>query len=210
MKRIAITQRVELIQSHSERRDALDQRWVIFLQKLDFLPILLPNNISYIQNLITDDYIDGILLTGGNSLVKYGGDAPERDDIEKLLIDFAYLKNVPLLGVCRGMQMIQDYFNNPLFQVAGHVARRHSLIVDQGHKLSNIIHRYKNVNSFHEYGTYKVEGDLLKVAHSQDGVVMAIEHKEKNIFGVMWHSERELSFNKIDQDMYKKIFCGCK
>ena len=66
------------------------------------------------------------------------------------------------------------------------------------------------MNSFHEYGAYNVEGDLLKVAHSHDGVVMAIEHKEKNIFGVMWHSERELYFNKVDQDMFKKIFWGCE
>ena len=55
-------------------------------------------------------------------------------------------------------------------------------------------------------GTYKVDGDLLSVAHSLDGVVMAIEHKKHNIFGVMWHSERELPFNKVDQDMFKEIF----
>ena len=106
--------------------------------------------------------------------------------------------------------MIQDFFNNPLCKISDHIGTRHSLIVHQGHKLSDIINHYENVNSFHEYGAYNVEGDLLKVAHSHDGVVMAIEHKEKNIFGVMWHSERELYFNKVDQDMFKKIFWGCE
>ena len=85
MKRIAVTQRVDMISSHEERRDALDQRWIPFLQTINLLPILVPNNIPYVQQLIGDKSIDGILLTGGNSLVKYGGDAPERDEIEKLL-----------------------------------------------------------------------------------------------------------------------------
>ena len=210
MKRIAVTQRVDMISSREERRDALDQRWISFLQTINLLSILVPNNISYVQQLIEEKSIDGILLTGGNSLVKYGGDAPERDEVEKLLIGFAYSKNLPLLGVCRGMQMIQDYFNNSLCEVDGHVAARHSLIVHEGLKMSSVVKRFKDVNAFHEYGTHKVEGDLLKVANSHDNVVMAIEHKEKYIFGVMWHSERELSCNKNDQYMFKEIFWGNK
>jgi gamma-glutamyl-gamma-aminobutyrate hydrolase PuuD len=50
----------------------------------------------------------------------------------------------------------------------------------------------------------------LPVAHSLDDVVMAVEHKEHKIFGIMWHSERESPFNKNDQDMFKEIFWGNK
>jgi len=210
MKRIAVTQRVDRISSHEEKRDALDQRWISFLQTIDLLPILVPNNISYVQQLIEDKSVDGILLTGGNSLVKYGGDAPERDQVEKLLIGFAFSKKIPLLGVCRGMQVIQDYFNNSLCEVKGHVAIRHSLVVEEGLRISNVVNNYQDVNSFNKYGAYKVYGDLLPVAHSLDDVVMAIEHKEREIFGVMWHSEREIPFNKNDQDMFKEIFWGIK
>jgi len=208
MKRIAITQRVDVINSRSERRDALDQRWITFLQQINLLPILVPNNVNYVGELIEDKFLDGILLTGGNSLVKYGGNAPERDEIEKLLIEFAIFKNLPLLGVCRGMQVIQDYFNNSLCRVDGHIATRHSLIVEENLRMSEVVNKYKDVNSFNEYGAYNVSGDLLSVAHSLDGVVMAIEHKKHKIFGVMWHSERELPFNKFDQDIFKKIFWG--
>lgn len=210
MKRIAITQRVEVISSHEERRDALDQRWMTFLQSINLSPILVPNNIYFVEQLIEDESIDGVLLTGGNSLVRYGGDAPERDEVEKLLIEFAYTKNLPLLGICRGMQMIQDYFNNSLYEVSGHVSTRHSLVVNEGLRISNIINDYKDVNSFHEYGAYEVNGDLLQVAHSQDGVVMAVEHKDKKIFGVMWHSERESPYSKDDQILFKEIFGGGK
>lgn len=206
MKRIAVTQRVDLINLRSERRDALDQKWISFLQNINLLPILVPNNVTYTRELINYDSIDGILLTGGNSLVKYGGDAPERDEVEKLLITFANLKNLPLLGVCRGMQVIQDYYNNSLCKVPGHVATRHSLVVEKELRLSNIVNLYKDVNSFNNYGTYAAEGDLLPLAYSLDGMVMAIEHKKHHIFGVMWHSERESPFNKVDQDMFKEIF----
>jgi len=206
MKRIAVTQRVDVISSHDERRDALDQRWVAFLQSINLLPVLVPNNMYFVQQLIEEELIDGVLLTGGNSLTKYGGDAPERDEIEKALIEFAYIKNLPLLGICRGMQMIQNYFNNSLYEVSGHVAARHTLVVDEGHRISSILNGYQDVNSFHKQGAYKANGDLLQVAHSLDGVVMAVEHKEKCIFGVMWHSERESPYNEYDKALFKEIF----
>ena len=202
MKRIAVTQRVDVIDFRNERRDALDQKWTSFLQQINLLPIFVPNNVSYVNQLIEDKPIDGILLTGGNSLVKYGGDAPERDEVEKKLIDFACSKHIPLLGVCRGMQMIQDYFNNSLLHVKGHVATRHTLVVQEGLRISNVVNRFQDVNSFNEYGAYKVNGDLLSVAHSLDGVIMALEHKRYKIYGVMWHSERESPFNKNDQEMF--------
>lgn len=206
MKRIAVTQRVDFISSYSEKRDALDQRWVEFLQTIKLSPIIIPNNIDYVKQLIENNSIDGILLTGGNSLAKYQGGAPERDKVEKILIQYACAKKIPLLGVCRGMQMIQDYFNNPLSKISGHVAKRQSLVVKEGFKLTKIIKNFKDVNSFNEYGSYNVNGDLSLVASSLDGVIMSIEHKHHKIFGVMWHSEREFPFNKNDQDMFKKIF----
>jgi len=208
MKRIAVTQRVEVIDSHKERRDALDQRWVTFLQSLNLFPILVPNNLHFVRQLIEEGSIETVLLTGGNSLTRYGGNTPERDEVEKILIEYAYTKNLPLLGICRGMQMIQDYFNNSLSKVSGHVATRHTLVVNEGLRISSLVNHYQDVNSFHNYGAYRVNGDLLPVAYSHDGVVMAVEHKEKKLFGVMWHSERELPYKKNDQDLFKEIFFG--
>ena len=208
MKRIAITQRVEVIPSRDERRDALDQKWWPFLQSVNLMPVLVPNNMYVVQQLIDEDSIDGVLLTGGNTLIRYGGNAPERDEIESALIEFAYIKNLPLLGICRGMQMIQDYFNNSLCEVPDHVATRHKLVVNEGHQITRILHGYQDVNSFNKFGAYDVNGDLLQVAHSEDGVVMAVEHKEKNIFGVMWHSERESPYTENDKELFREIFFG--
>ena len=206
MKHIAITQRVNIVDSYVERRDALDQRWINFFLSVNLLPILVPNNINYIKKLVNDVRIDGVLLTGGENLAKYGGNVPERDEVEFFLINWAVEHNMPLLGVCRGMQVIQDYFNNKLNKVPNHVKVRHSLVVENDCRLSDLLKSYKDVNSFHNYGSHEVNFELKKIASSLDGVVMAIEHQQKNIFGVMWHMEREFPFCNTDQALFNHIF----
>ena len=109
MKKVVVTQRVDVTSTYGERRDCLDQRWIELLLSVGLFPVLVPNNLDYVKKLIATEQIDGVLLTGGNSLLNYGGDAPERDEVEKNLLELAILKNIPLLGVCRGMQIIQNY-----------------------------------------------------------------------------------------------------
>ena len=208
MKRIAITQRVEIKASYGERRDVLDQKWVEFLLSNELWPIPVPNNIQYVREFLEKEEIDGVLLTGGNSLVHFGGDAPERDEIEIFMLEWALEWNTPLLGVCRGMQIIQDYFENHLTHISGHVAARHTLHVEDNCRLSAAVKRYSDVNSYHEIGSHKVEGDLLQIATSLDGIVMAVEHREKDLFGVMWHSEREFPFRTEDKLLFENIFKG--
>ena len=206
MKKIAITQRVYETSSSKERRDALDQRWTEFLMSVDLLPLLLPNQLGCAQKILEENQIDGILLTGGNSLVSYGGDAPERDKLEFFLLDWAMRKNIPLLGVCRGMQVIQESFKNKLEKVSNHVGKRHTLEVNQGCRLSDVVKSLPDVNSYHDFGTQEVSGKLISIATSLDGVVMAVEHNEKQVFGVMWHSEREYPFREQEKNLFRKVF----
>lgn len=206
MKYIAVTQRVENIESYKEVRDSLDQRWIKFLLSVDLFPILIPNNITYLEYLISHSEIDGVLFTGGSSLVKYGGNSKERDEVEFFLMEWAIKKNIPILGVCRGMQVIQDYFKNQLVEVPNHVAERHTLITEHIGRVSSLCKKYTDVNSYHNYGSYEAHSELIKVATSADGVVMAIEHQHKNIYGVMWHMEREAEFCEVDKLLFNKIF----
>jgi N5-(cytidine 5'-diphosphoramidyl)-L-glutamine hydrolase len=208
MKRIAVTQRVYETSSFGERRDALDQKWIKFLMSIDLLPVLLPNQLDCARKIIKENQIDGVLLTGGNSLVRYGGDAPERDRLESFLLEWAMGENVPLLGVCRGMQIIQENFGNDLEAVSNHVGKRHTLIVKEGCRLSDVVNSLPDVNAYHDFGARKVSGKIISVATSLDGVVMALEHHEKSIFGVMWHSEREDPFREQEKNLFRKIFCA--
>ena len=206
MKNIAIIQRVEFIKKRNEFCDALDQRWTDLLLSINLFPIFLPNNISYVKKFIKTREINGLLISGGGSLVKYNGSSPERDEIEKILINFSIKKNIPVLGVCRGMQSIQNHFDNNIQTIKNHVNKRHPLNVVDNTKIGKILKQYDEVNSFHEYGSIKTNKDIITLAISNDGIIEAIRHIDKEIYGIMWHPERENPFNKLDKSFLKMIF----
>ena len=143
----------------------LKKSGVNFFLSVNLFPILIPNNIEYIKHLVHENRIDGVLLTGGESLVKYGGNSPERDEAELFLFNWAIEYDIPLLGVCRGMQFIQDYFNNKLIKVPNHVAVRHKLHVESDFRLSKLLKKYKDVNSFNNYGSNEASFELKKIAY---------------------------------------------
>ena len=207
MKNILVTQRVEYVKEYNEKRDSLDQKWPEFLISTGIQPIILPNNISCLTNKYGKHNIDGILFTGGNTLVKYGGDAPERDKLEAHLLKWALSKDVPVIGVCRGMHILQDFFGVRLVEVSNHIDNRHKLLVQGGKKLSSIFERYNTVNSYHKFGAFESVEDLIVVARSEDEVIMAIEHRSHRLYGIMWHCEREQPFSEHDRALFKKILC---
>lgn len=193
MKRIFITQRVELIAAIHERRDALSQEWAALAEACGFILIPVPNFLPALRRLAEALPPDGILLSGGNDLAAYGGDAPERDEIERFLIQLSIEEKIPLLGVCRGCQMLLHHFGTPLTRVEGHVRVEHPL--------SN----GDTVNSFHGWGAQDCRPPLLALAHSADGVAEAVRHRDYPwIQGIMWHPERVHPFRERDISFIKE------
>jgi putative glutamine amidotransferase len=141
--------------------------------------------------------ISGILLTGGNDLTAYGGDAPERDATESVLIDIADKRALPILGVCRGMQMIQHRFGIRLGRVAGHVARLQTISVEGNPA---------EVNSYHNFGTTETRPPLQAWAFAEDGVIKAIRHPGARMTGIMWHPERLSPFASRDITLFQQFF----
>lgn len=198
MKTIAVSNRVDVTEPHEERRDSLDQRWTSFIHEVGGLvPLFIPNHIETAKYLLEIFPVSGILLTGGNDLMAFGGNVPERDETENLMIDFAIQHRIPMLGVCRGMQMIQQYFGSRLEKIEGHANSHHDLVVD-GVPME--------VNSYHNYGVINTSGELKIVAKTSDGVVEAVRHPDYSIEGIMWHPERNTPFNDLDNKFFKKIF----
>ena len=208
MKNIAVIQRVEFIEKRNEFCDALDQRWTDLLLSINLFPIFLPNNISYVKKFLKTWEINGLLISGGGGLVKYNGSNPERDEIEKIMIDFSFKKNIPALGVCRGMQAIQNHFDNNIQAIKNHVNKRHPLNVLDNTKIGKILKQYDEVNSFHEYGSIKTNKNIITLAISNDGIIEAVKHIDREIYGIMWHPERENPFNKVYKFFLKMVFGG--
>lgn len=197
MTPVGVTQRVSVVPAYGERRDCLDQAWTRFLTACGLLPILLPNVTPAAEALCEWAGVTGLVLTGGNDLAAYGGDAPERDAVENKLLDWAERRGLPVLGVCRGMQVIQDHFGIPLHRVEGHVAAR-QVIQANGEP--------REVNSYHHFAACESRPPLEVWAVASDGVVEAVRHSDRPINGIMWHPERLSPFPPADVALFQRVF----
>jgi N5-(cytidine 5'-diphosphoramidyl)-L-glutamine hydrolase len=197
MRAVGVTQRVEIVPSYGERRDCLDQAWTRFLISCDLLPVLLPNVAEAALALCEKSGLTGLVLTGGNDLASLGGDAPERDETENALLDFAERQSLPVLGVCRGMQVIQQRAGSELCRVEGHVAQRQVIQVN-GEPVE--------VNSYHHFGAFESQPPFDVWAVADDGIVEAIRHSFKPVTGIMWHPERCSPFRAADAELFRKVF----
>lgn len=197
MKIVLYTQRVEVIEDYRERRDCADQNIPLFIEACGYLPIPLPNIKSVAEKMVEQIHPEGIILTGGNSLAKYGGNAPERDETEKSILHIAFERDIPVYGFCRGMQLILDYFGCELEPVREHVAVRHRVFGELGEL---------EVNSFHNQACCHIKSPLEVLAKTEDGVIEAVRYKGKPILGTMWHPERETPFRVLDIQRVQLLF----
>ena len=192
-KKFGISLRVELIEKYNEKRDTISQEWTIFLQNLAITPILIPNTLDDVKSYISDVGIDGIILSGGDNVGRF----PERDKTEKQILDYAVDKRFPVLGVCRGMQIINEYFGGKVLanDNDSHVGKPHKIhIMDQ--KFSKLLgDNDVQVNSFHNNVIAKKSmGENLQIfaLSPHDNTIEGYYHLDLPIIGVMWHPERDM------------------
>ena len=177
------------------------------------VPVIIPPVADTDVLINTLEHIDGLLLTGGadfNPL--YAGEEPspslgginaERDLPELLITQLAYNRQIPMLGICRGIQTLAMALGGKVQQDISDVAQirhsqdaersepTHSVTIEPASTLFNIYNREKLfVNSFHHQAVSD-SGERFRVtARSADGIVEAIESREyKSILGVQWHPE---------------------
>ena len=205
MKRLGITQRVENVRHYSERRDCLDQRWATVALHLGYVPLPLPNIAEdQVPQLLDNLQLDGVLLSGGNSIASLEPNsadaAPERDNFESALIEQTIERNLPLIGVCRGMQMINFKLGGRLVPISGHVAVRHSI------KPIGDLPIPETVNSFHNWAIPRdgLAPELSPLALDSADNVEAFECAEKKLLGIMWHPERESPISSLDVQLFKR------
>lgn len=204
---IAITQRLVENDPYPETRDALDLRWAKFFKAIDVLPIILPTEYDF-TNYFREISISGIVLTGGNDLstVSQSPLSRKRDSFEKALLGFAVEHGMPVLGICRGMQLIAEYFGGTIQRVEGHSGTRHNLIPQKKGRLFNTKNIPKEVNSYHRYAVTELPDCLHTVATDEEGVIEALEHTILPVAAHMWHPEREAPFNPSDLDLAQRLF----
>lgn len=203
--KIGISLRVIKAENYSEKRDGLSQDWSEFFKKIDVIPIFIPNTLNNVESYLDNIGINGIILSGGDNI----GDNPERDITETKLIQYGIDNNLPTFGVCRGMQMINHFFNGTIKTNSSkdHVNNPHKIKI-----LNNIFSTILNsksitVNSFHNniINDENLGKDLNVFARTFfDNSIEGVFHKKYRILGVMWHPER--GQHKNDELVLKHVF----
>ena len=221
MKRIGITQRVVYVERSKERRDVLDQRWYDFADALGVMLVPIPNNLKNPDKYVEELEIDGLVFSGGNNIgflkkvllqgksIQEDDVAYERDETEINLIDWAEKNDKPIIGVCRGMQVLNAYFGGRLSKVDAkqHVAKEHALDFKKGDFETFYLNEFI-VNSYHNWGI-EVDGlaeSLDPLATYGTTEVEAFKHQLYSFLGIMWHPERYSTFKNSDLSFFKKIF----
>lgn len=160
---------------------------------ISIIPVCDKNTINEIVKIA-----DGLYIPGGPDVdPKFYGEEmngtkdfyDEIDELDLALIDAFYKANKPILGICRGHQIINVYFGGTLYQdIGGHDETEHEVNVKKGSFIDNIYQtELLHVNSYHHQNIKDVAPGFEVVCTSTDGYVEAIA-KDK-IVSVQWHPE---------------------
>ena len=174
------------------------------------------------------DTVHGLVLTGGSDINPeiYGAERAEetqdpndeRDAFEMDILKKAIDRDMPVLAICRGIQMLNVVNDgtliqhlptaddhNPKIRSDDEKAESvHMVSLDVGSKLGKILGPRAFVNSRHHQAVFSVGKDLHISALSEDGVVEAVEMPDKKfVVGVQWHPENQVGTNKAADKLFQ-------
>jgi gamma-glutamyl-gamma-aminobutyrate hydrolase PuuD len=160
----------------------------------------------------TLESLDGLIFSGGSDLDPelYGQEAHaetsdvvrNRDTAELALLEAALERDMPVLAICRGSQVLNVARGGDLVQhlpdVVGDEKHKHTpgtfadhdVSVEDGSRLASVLGERAPVKSHHHQGFGKVGEGLRVVAHAEDGTIEAVEDPTRRfVLGVLWHPE---------------------
>ncbi|QNQ82842.1 gamma-glutamyl-gamma-aminobutyrate hydrolase family protein [Lactobacillus sp. PV037] len=179
--------------------------------------------------------VQGLILSGGHDVdphnygeepeQKLGNIWPERDKFDMLLLTLAEENHIPVLGICRGAQIINVAHGGTLYQDLSYRPEK-TLKHSQGQTPTLVTHTVKTLkgskiaelletdslqtNSFHHQLLKDVASDFKVTARCVDGVVEGIENSDGSVIGVQWHPEMLHRVSKVQNNLFKHIIDNAK
>ena len=193
-------------------RISVKRKYVDAVLQAGGIPFILPftDNVQILQSVVS--FIDGLLLTGGGECCR------DRDDFDYALLRLASERQIPVLGICRGMQIINTYFGGTLYQDLpaqypseinhrspdAFMILQHNVRCLRTGKLYSVTGKESlKVSSIHHQAVKKLACGFKASAFADDGVIESIESDSEHIWGVQFHPE--LQAVEGDEAM-KKLF----
>ena len=184
----------------------IDHYWINYFNKKNYEFELIPNSLKIAKKKIRQNKnCDLIIIPGGNDLFKNDYLSITRLKVEKELINYSLKNKIPLLGVCRGMQLLNFYFGGKIEKISGHMKKNTKIFFIDNFFKEKVI----KVKCYHNFGIKKKSKSkkFITIAEDKDGNLEMFKHINEKILGVMWHPERESNFKKLDyifKNFYKK------
>lgn len=177
------------------------------------------------------DMCDGFLFTGGQDVAPAvydtekselcGECSPERDTMEKLLLDVAMKRDMPVLGICRGIQFINAVLGGTLWQdipkqfsdKLSHCQKPpydksvHDVVIEGDSPLNKLLKQeHIAVNSYHHQGVRELSPKLKCMASASDGLIEAVYSPEhKFLWAVQWHPEFSYKTDENSRLIFKEF-----
>ena len=204
-----------------DKHNSIEEAYSNAIVKHGALPVLIPTveqQRSYLADIIKR--IDGLLIPGSRDMdPDYYGEKPhprlnpmsrERTEAEFMALEMAIENDIPILGICGGMQFINVFFGGSLYQDIQALIDK-PLVHEKGSihpveiKNSSMLHKILgtnefNVKSYHHQAVNKLGRNLTISAVAPDGIIEGLESDQHSIVAVQWHPELE------NTDISKKIF----
>lgn len=212
-------------------RAYVNDDYILSVSKAGGIPYIVPivDNDDDIKEQAS--HLDGLILSGGYDVdpvywgeeiySKLGRIFPRRDNHEVKLVKYAYQMNKPILGICRGCQIINVAFGGNLYQDISLIENcyikhsqnakpyeaTHSLITRDRSVIRDIVGEKVRVNSFHHMAIKDLGENLIATGYSADNVIESIEYMENGnfILGVQFHPEMMHAYHPFALDIFKKL-----
>lgn len=211
MRRVGIITRKITNSNYKESYSAISNNWLNFFNNLKIEPILITEKITKPINYFKTLNCSCLFLLNGEDTklkVKNGKfiSGSDRDFVEFKLLKHCLKKKFPILGICRGHQFINIYFEGKIKKINNHVNKSHKIkIIDQSIK-EKLKLNYMGVNSFHNFGIYRddLSKKLSPWAITDDTIEGYLSQKYK-ILTMIWHPERRKIINKNELRLIKDL-----
>ena len=211
----------------------LNQSYFHAIRQFGGIPVLIPvlaekDELEYLISTL-----DGVVLTGGDDIdpLLFGETilndtvqlCPERDQAEYEVLKLADQRKLPILGICRGVQVMNVFFGGDLYQdipaqipdcgrhrmEAPYHRTGHNCIAQQGTPVESW--GAFGVNSHHHQAVRNVAPGYRCMGKSEDGVIEAIfDPAHKFRWGVQWHPERIWDIEETSAEVFRKFIDSCK